>query len=87
MNIETTVQGLSQKRDELMLQAHLFKAEARDEWHKLEKRWQRFTSEIDRLADATDDTDDNVNAFVRALAIEVEEGYHGLRESLKDPLP
>ncbi len=87
MNVEATLENLARKRDELVLQAHLFKAEAKDEWHRLEKSWHRFTQEVDRLAEATDDSDDNVRSFLRALAVDVEEGYNNLKESLKDPLP
>jgi hypothetical protein len=77
---------LAQFRDELKLQAHLLKAEALDHWHLLEKKWKDFTSEVDRLAEATDDSDANTNAFARALMEEIEAGYHQLTEALKDPL-
>lgn len=37
--LETLLDGLKQQRDELMVQLHLAKAEARDEWEELEKNW------------------------------------------------
>ena len=77
---------LAQFRDEVKLQAHLFKAEALDEWHRLEKKWERFTSEVDRLAEATDDSDENTGAFARTLLEELNEGYEGLKVILNDPL-
>lgn len=74
---------LAQFRDEMKLQAHLFKAEARDEWHRLEKRWTEFTTEVDRLAEMTDDSDANTDAFAVELLEEIETGYHKLKERLK----
>lgn len=87
MNLEETTQRLAQMRDELKLQAHLFKAEARDEWHALEKSWQHFTAEVDRDARLTEDSEENFNAMLRTLAADVEEGFKTLLENLKDPLP
>lgn len=77
---------LAQFRDELKLQAHLFRAELLDEWHRLETKWHSLTSEIDRLAEATDDSDENLDRFARDLMEELESGYDQLREALKDPL-
>lgn len=82
-----TLTRLAQTRDEFLLQAHLFKAEARDRWHDLEHRWHRFTSELDREAGATDDSDENVSAFLRDLSDEIESGYAEFRDFIKDPLP
>jgi hypothetical protein len=77
---------LAQFRDELKLQIHLFKADAMDEWHGLEKKWRDFTHEVDRLAEATDDSDANTNAFARELMDDIEAGYNELTAALKDPL-
>ena len=84
--MEQTHSKLAQLRDELRLQAHLFKAEVLDEWHRLEKKWHTLTNEIDRLAESTDDSDENLNRFVRGLMEELQGSYDQLREALKDPL-
>lgn len=73
-------------RDELVLQAHLLKAEARDRWHQLEQTWKDFTAEVDRISEATDDSDENTDAFARRLTEELEEGFLELQRALKDPL-
>ena len=77
---------LAQMRDELVLQAHLFKAEALDSWHALEQKWKEFTTEVDRISEATDDSDKNTDAFARRLMEELEEGFLELQRALKDPL-
>ena len=84
--MEKTDSKLAQLRDELRLQAHLFKAELLDEWHRLEKKWHTLTNEIDRLAEATDDSDENLDRFARGLMEELEASYDQLREALNDPL-
>lgn len=87
MNLEETGLRIAQLRDELNLQAHLFKAEARDEWHRLEKSWQHFTAEVDRDARVTEDDEQTFNSQLAQLATEVERGFKALLENLKDPLP
>jgi DNA-binding GntR family transcriptional regulator len=84
--MEQTHSKLAQLRDELRLQAHLFKAEVLDEWHRLEKKWHTLTNEIDRLAEFTDDSDENLDRFARGLMEELQGSYDQLREALKDPL-
>ena len=41
-DLEQLIAQLQQQRDELMLQLHLGKAEARDELEKLEKKWEQL---------------------------------------------
>ena len=84
--MEKTHSKLAQFRDELALQAHLFKADFLDEWHRLEQKWNSLTSEMDRLAEATDDSDDNTALFARGLMEELENGYDQLYQALRDPL-
>lgn len=76
MKLSETLQRLAQTRDELRLKLHLMKAEARDEWHELEKRWHRFTSEVDREAEAVETN------ILGQLAEEVENGYQKLKDSV-----
>jgi chromosome segregation ATPase len=44
-DLEQLIAQLQQQRDELMLQLHLGKAEARDELEKLEKKWEQLKAE------------------------------------------
>jgi predicted nucleic acid-binding Zn-ribbon protein len=45
------IEKLEQERDELILQLHLGKAEAKDELEALEKKWQQLKAETDALGD------------------------------------
>ena len=44
------IEKLTQWRDELKLQAHLFNAEAKEQWKQLEKDWELLESEVKRIA-------------------------------------
>ena len=44
-------EDLRQARDELRVQMHLAKADARDEWEKLEPKWDEFQEKLDKLED------------------------------------
>ncbi len=41
-DIARLVETLKRERDELNLQLHLFKAEAKTDWTALERKWKRF---------------------------------------------
>ena len=41
-DIARLVETLKRERDELNLQLHLFKAEAKTDWTALERKWTRF---------------------------------------------
>ena len=52
---------LKQMRDEIRLQAHLAKAEAKDEWVKAEAKWDQLKQELPRIDEATDDIIDKMS--------------------------
>lgn len=80
------IQELKQQRDELRLKMHLGKAEARDEWEKLEKRWaafeRRFDDEKEAVEDFFEDTSDKIEDSLERVAEEIKKGYQRLREKL-----
>jgi SMC interacting uncharacterized protein involved in chromosome segregation len=45
------IENLKQQRDELILQLHLGKAEAKDELAELEKKWKELKAEADALGE------------------------------------
>jgi DNA repair exonuclease SbcCD ATPase subunit len=45
------IESLKQERDELILQLHLGKAEAKEELEALEKKWQQLKAEADALGE------------------------------------
>ncbi|MFC1895934.1 hypothetical protein ACFL0Q_04645 [Thermodesulfobacteriota bacterium] len=49
--LETVVDNLARKRDELKVQIHLAKAEVRQEWEEAEKKWSTFRAKAGILRD------------------------------------
>lgn len=66
------VDALARLRDELRLQLHLGKLEAKDEFHRLEERWRG-------VMHAAADTASDAVGRLRALLGEIREGYRSLR--------
>jgi hypothetical protein len=68
----TEVDALARLRDELRLQLHLGKLEAKDEFHRLEERWRGL------MAAAVESASDAAGR-VRGLLGEIRDGYRALR--------
>lgn len=80
--LESLVEKLQQERDELKLKMHLAKAEAREEWDKLEDRWQGAKAKLSEASDDAADITDPVKEAAKGLLDEIRQGYHKLRERL-----
>ena len=50
-DVAKLIESLKQQRDELVLQLHLGKAEAKDELAGLEKKWKQLKAEADALGE------------------------------------
>lgn len=81
-DIDGMLAKLKQQRDELKLQAHLFKAETRDEWEKVEDKWQRFQGRARQVSDTGGEVGEELATAVRSLGNEIVEGYRRIRRSL-----
>ena len=81
--LEELVDALRQQRDELRVQMHLAKAEARDEWEELEKRWEDLEARIPDLQKAAADAAGNIGASLELVADEIANAYKRLRDTLK----
>jgi hypothetical protein len=78
-NINSDIQDLRRLRDELRVQLHLAKAEGRDAFDRLEKKWPAIESGVARLEKAADAAKDEVGHALRDLVRELREGYAALR--------
>ena len=77
------VARLAQERDELRLKLHLGKQEARDEWEKLEGKWNEFKAvKGPPLKEAAADTAKGVGSALDLAAGELKKGYERLRKLL-----
>jgi hypothetical protein len=76
------ISRLKQQRDELALQIHLGKQEAKDEWEKVTAKLDELTREYDPLKDAVEETAGNVFDALKLVAGEIEEGFQRIRKTL-----
>ena len=73
---------LRTERDELRVQLHLFKAEAREEWDEMERRWERFEAKAKKAGEAAAESGEDILDAGRQLAEEIGKAYQRIRKSL-----
>ena len=71
---------LRQQRDELRLKLHLAKAEARDEFERLEKRWDHVRGRLGVIAKEAGAASKDVAVATLQLLREIKAGYQRVRE-------
>ncbi len=80
--IDETIETLKQERDELRVQAHLAKAELKDEWEDIEERLKKLYAKRDELADAASEVAEDVRTAAGLLVDEIKAGFERLRKHL-----
>ena len=80
--IQEILDRLARERDELKLKIHLGKAEARDEWEKLEKKLAELKAKAAPYTEVASDTAKNVGSALELAAEEIRKGYRRIRERL-----
>lgn len=83
-DIEDFWEKLKTQRDELRVQAHLARAEFRDEWEELEEKWQKTEQAIDRLQDQAVETTAEMQNSARVVMEEIGKAYDRIRQRLND---
>jgi hypothetical protein len=76
------MEALKQRRDELSVQAHLGKAEAKDLWQETEEKWRHLRNQLDKIDDETGDAAKDVGAAAMLMAEEIKRGYEQLKKLL-----
>jgi phage-related minor tail protein len=86
-NLKDTLQRelelLGKARDELKVQMHLAKAEAREEWTRLEGTWQRVQDELKRVGEHAKEPAREMGGAARSLLDELKRGYARVKSQLK----
>jgi chromosome segregation ATPase len=80
--MEEVLKKLKTERDELRVQLHLLKAEAKEEWDDVEKRWEHLESRMKRVGDAAADSGGEIAAAGKQLTEEIGNAYKRIRKSL-----
>ena len=76
------LEKLEQERDELRVRLHLGKAEAKEEWDKLDGRIAELRGRLDRAGDEAGDDLEDVGADAKLLGDEIRLGFDRVRKML-----
>lgn len=76
------VEDLRRVRDELRVQIHLGRREARERWEELEERWEHLEGRLRELRRETRESLEDVAGAARHLVDEIRRGYRRLRERI-----
>ncbi len=77
-----TLEQLKQLRDELQVKLHLAKADAKDEWTRLETQWQEVKPKVEAAREEAGKTAESVGAALGQAIDELKKGYDRLRSRL-----
>ncbi len=81
-DIDEIIKALKQQGDEIKLQLHLAKAEARDEWPILEKKLEALKSKAETIRHEAGGASEDIIAATKLVADEVKHGFERLRKLL-----
>lgn len=73
---------LKQQRDELQVQLHLAKADAKDEWARLETQWDEIKPKLEAAREEVGKTAESVGVALGMAIEELKKGYERLRNRL-----
>jgi len=79
---DALLERVRQERDELAVRLHLGKAELRDEWDRLEPKWDEMKARAAGLGDESDEVVEDIKAAFSLVADEVRRGYQRIADSL-----
>jgi len=81
-DFDELLESLRRQRDMLKLKMHLARADARDEWAELEKKWQHLSAKSATARRDAGDVSKNVFAAAKLVAEELRRGYERIGRDL-----
>jgi hypothetical protein len=76
---EQDLAALRATRDELRVQLHLAKADAKDEWNRIEKSWERVERELAVVGEHAKQPLADMEHAMRGLLSEIKQSYARIR--------
>ena len=85
-DLETLLEELKQKRDELRVRMHLASKEIKDEWEELEEKMEEFSGKAKQFADEAKlkETGEGLGEALGKVGQELKLGYERLKKAMKD---
>jgi hypothetical protein len=80
--LQKLVEDVRRQRDEIRVRLHLAKADAKDEWERLEHTWQHMRAKMTVVGREAGKTAEEVGAALRLAAEELRRGYGRVRKLL-----
>ena len=80
--LKESLERLEQERDELRVRLHQGKAEAKQEWDKLDARIAELRERFDKAGDEAGDVMQDVGEAAKLLGDEIRTGFERLRRML-----
>ncbi|MCA9499885.1 MAG: hypothetical protein MRJ67_06280 [Nitrospirales bacterium] len=80
--LQKIADDLKRQRDELQVKLHLAKADARDEWAKLEAQWEEVKTKMEAVRKEASHTTDSVSTGLGLVLDELKKGYDSIRKTL-----
>lgn len=77
------LERLRTERDELRVKAHLARAEAAEEWEKLEDKWQELESRAKAARREAREASGDVSSALESLGEELSRAYRRVRNQLR----
>ncbi len=82
--LDEVIQDLRTLRDELRVQVHLGKAEAKDEFEALEKQWHSAEAKFAEVAEDAVEVGEEVRDAAKVIAEELGAAYSRIKARLDD---
>jgi hypothetical protein len=76
------IESLKQQRDELALQMHLGKAEAKEEWERVQVKLDQLADDFEPVKDAVGESAEGLLTSLGLVADEIKESFHRIRKAL-----
>ena len=73
---------LKQQRDELRVKLHLAKADAKDEWARLERQWEEVKPKLEAARQEAGKTAGSIGSALSLAMEELKKGYERMRKLL-----
>ena len=80
--LDDLLAALKTQRDEIALKIHLGHADAKDEWHRLEKKLAALTAQMKPVGKVVGETAGEVASAMDLAAEEIKKGFARLRTML-----
>ena len=81
-DVNTLIDDLKKQRDEIRVRLHLAKAEAKEEWERLETKWEHVRGKMGVVGREAGKTAQEVGTALNLAVEELRRGYERVRKLL-----